>query len=47
VLADTFAAKGNNVQAKATLESIRDGYIPSGETDDIMTLVNERLEKLQ
>jgi|LSQX01.3.fsa_nt_gb tetratricopeptide (TPR) repeat protein len=47
VLADTFTAKGNNVQAKATLESIRDGYIPSGETDDIMTLVNERLEKLQ
>lgn len=47
VLADTFAAKGNTVQAKATFESIRDGYVAPGEGDDIARLVSERLNNLQ
>ena len=47
VLADTFGARGNTVQAKATLESIRDGYVAASEEDDIMTLVGERLKALQ
>ena len=47
VLADTFGARGNTVQAKATLESIRDGYVASSEGDDILALVDERLKALQ
>lgn len=47
VLADTFAARGNKVQAKATLESIRDGYLASREGDDIMDIVYGRLKYLQ
>lgn len=47
VLADTFGARGNTVQARATLESIRDGYVASSENDDILALVSERLNALQ
>ncbi len=47
VLADSFAEKGNASQAKATLESIRDGYEPSSGDDDILAIVNEHLSKLQ
>ena len=34
-------------QAKATFESVRDGYSPEGEDDDILENVNLRLSKLQ
>ncbi|MCR5561500.1 MAG: tetratricopeptide repeat protein, partial [Bacteroidales bacterium] len=45
-LADVFLAQGKDAQAKATLESIRDGYTPADEGDDIAKLVSERLSKL-
>lgn len=47
VLARSFAARGNTVQARATLESIRDGYSPSSSGDDIRKLVDAELAKLQ
>ncbi len=47
VLAESFAARGNSAQARATLESIRDGYTPSSSGDDIQKLVAEKLAKLQ
>jgi hypothetical protein len=34
-------------QAKATFESIRDGYEPSGTDDDVMDNVAMRLRKLE
>ena len=33
-------------QAKATFESVRDGYEPSGKNDDILDNVNMRLKKI-
>ena len=45
-LADTFEKQGKTSQAKATLQSIRDGYTPESADDDILGLVNSRLEKL-
>ncbi|MBR4826327.1 MAG: tetratricopeptide repeat protein [Bacteroidales bacterium] len=45
-LADTFVQLGKNDQAKATLESIRDGYTPERADDDIQDLVQSRLYKL-
>ena len=45
-LGDSFAERGNYTQAKATFESVRDGYTPSGATDDVMDNVNMRLERL-
>ena len=47
VLGDSFYEKGNNAQAKATWESIRSGYVPSDDGDDIIETVNGRLAKLQ
>ena len=38
--------RGELAQAKATFESVRDGYVPSG-TDDVMDNVRMRLERLQ
>lgn len=47
VLGDSFAESENYRQAKATFESIRDGYAPaSGLTDDVTENVRVRLEKL-
>lgn len=46
-LADAFIARGKTAQAKATLESIRDGYVPSSAEDDIRGLVSERLSNLE
>lgn len=46
-LSDAFLAQDKTAQAKATLESIRDGYVPSGDSDDIMNLVGDRLAKLE
>ena len=45
-LADTFVQLGKTDQAKATLESIRDGYTPERPDDDIQDLVQSRLYKL-
>ena len=45
-LADTFLQLGKAEQAKATLESIRDGYTPDRPDDDIQDLVQSRLYKL-
>ena len=46
VLGDSFAEKDNMTQAEATFLSIADGYIPSGDQDDILDQVNMRLEKI-
>ncbi len=46
VLGDSFVERDENEQAKATFESVRDGYTPSGTDDDVMDNVNMRLEKL-
>ncbi len=45
-LADTFLQLDKAEQAKATLESIRDGYTPERPDDDIQDLVQSRLYKL-
>jgi TolA-binding protein len=45
-LADTFVQIGKTEQAKATLESIRDGYTAEKADDDIQDLVQSRLYKL-
>ncbi|MBR1569978.1 MAG: tetratricopeptide repeat protein [Bacteroidales bacterium] len=47
VLGDTFAEQGNKAQARATFESIRSGYTPTGEEDDVLDQVEVRLRKLQ
>ena len=46
VLGDTFAENGNMTQAKATFESIKSGYKPSGPEDEVLDQVNLRLRKL-
>ena len=47
VLGDSFAERGELKQAQATFESIRDGYDPEGNADDVIENVNLRLSKLQ
>lgn len=46
ILGDTFVEKDELRQAKATFESVRDGYTPSSKEDDILDSVRMRLEKL-
>lgn len=46
VLGDSFAEKDNIAQARATFESIADGYVPEGPEDDVLDNVRMRLEKL-
>ena len=46
VLGDTFAEEGSRAQARATFESIRDGYTPSGPADEVPEQVEIRLKKL-
>ena len=46
VLGDSFVDRGELAQAKATFESVRDGYVPSGD-DDVMDNVRMRLDRLQ
>ena len=46
VLAETFAAKGNEVQAKATLQSIKDGYKAAEGGDDIASIVELKLQEI-
>ena len=45
-LADTFVQQEKKDQAKATLQSILDGYTPERQDDDILDLVRARLNKL-
>ena len=47
VLGDSFADRDDLHQAKATFESVRDGYTPQGTDDDVMDNVMMRLEKLE
>ena len=47
VLGDSFAERGELSQAKATFESVRDGYTPSGADDDVQDNVRVRLAKLE
>ena len=44
LLADTYARKGDAVQAKSTLESVIENY---AEDDDIIPAAKERLQKLK
>ena len=46
ILGDSFVERDELEQAKATFESIRDGYTPSGNADDVMDNVDIRLRKL-
>ncbi|MCR5351258.1 MAG: hypothetical protein K6E35_02020, partial [Bacteroidales bacterium] len=46
VLGDSFAERGQYAQAKATFESLRDGYEPESGSDDITDGVKMRLERL-
>ncbi len=46
VLGDSFVERGEMEQAKATFESVRDGYKPSGADDDVLDNVGMRLKKL-
>ncbi len=46
LLGDTFAEEGEFKQARATFESIRDGYTPRDDADDVPEAVAMRLAKL-
>ena len=46
VLGDSFAERGQIEQARATFESIRDGYKPESEDDDILAQVQIRLDRI-
>lgn len=47
VLGDSFMERDDVEQAKATFESIRDGYAPSGDEDDVLDNVRMRLRKIE
>jgi tetratricopeptide (TPR) repeat protein len=47
VLGDSFAEREEFEQAKATFESVRDGYEPSGPDDDVIDDVTMRLKKME
>lgn len=46
VLGDSFAEKDNMTQAEATFRSIEEGYVPSGDGDDVLDNVRIRLGKI-
>jgi TolA-binding protein len=46
-LGDTYVEKENLKQAKATFESVRDGYQPESSDDDILDNVRMRLTRLE
>lgn len=46
ILGDSFVERDELEQAKATFESVRDGYEPSGPDDDVPANVEMRLKKL-
>ena len=47
VLGDSFADRGEFKQAKATFDSIKEGYVVSAEGDDVKEAVDMRLSKLE
>lgn len=47
VLGDSFAERGDVEQAKATFESVRDGYESGAQGDDVLDNVNMRLKRLE
>ena len=47
VLGDSFAERDELEQAKATFESVRDGYEPAGQDDDVLDNVNMRLKRIE
>ena len=47
VLGDSFVERGELRQAKATFESVRDGYQAEGPSDDVLDNVQMRLRKLE
>ena len=47
VLGDSYAERGEMEQAKATFESVRDGYTPEGQDDDVIDNVTMRLKKIE
>ena len=47
VLGDSFVERGAYEQAKATYESIRDGYEPAAGADDVADNVGKRLARLE
>lgn len=47
VLGDSFVERDELEQAKATFESVRDGYMPASSDDDVLDNVNMRLRKLE
>ncbi|MBR5300363.1 MAG: tetratricopeptide repeat protein [Bacteroidales bacterium] len=47
VLGDSFVERDELVQAKATFESVRDGYEPQNADDDVKDNVELRLKKLE
>ena len=48
MLGDAFAERGQYAQAKATFESIQNGYKPvEGTSDDVLDNVRMRLGKLK
>ena len=46
LLGDSYVDREDYEQAKATFESVRDGYEPTGEDDDVLDSVKMRLSKL-
>lgn len=46
VLGDSFAEREEWNQARATFESVRDGYEPQGPKDDVLEQVAMRLARL-
>ena len=47
VLGDSFVERDDLHQAKATFESVRDGYTPASDVDDVLDNVTMRLRKLE
>ena len=47
VLGDSFMEREDVEQAKATFESVRDGYTPYGEEDDVLDNVRMRLKRIE
>ena len=47
VLGDSFMERDEVEQAKATFESVRDGYAPSGDADDVLDNVKLRLSRIE
>lgn len=46
-LGDSFAERGELEQAKATFESVRDGYEPADGSDDVSDSIDMRLKKIE